>query len=66
MKAVLKKMMDPEEFLSEYGGQFAELAVSHIINRALEDLNMKLPKPTVNISDIRRQYHQAEVVAKAS
>jgi PPK2 family polyphosphate:nucleotide phosphotransferase len=45
---------------------FRDLAVSHIINRALEDLEMKLPKPTVNIADIRRQYHQAKLVAKAS
>jgi PPK2 family polyphosphate:nucleotide phosphotransferase len=45
---------------------FRDLAVSHIINRALEDLDMKLPKPTVNLADIRRQYHQAELVAKAS
>jgi len=45
---------------------FRDLAVSHVINRALEDLNMKLPKPTVNIADIRRQYHQAEAMAKAS
>ena len=44
---------------------FRDLAVSHIINRALEDLDMKLPKPTVNLADIRRQYHQAEL-AKAS
>jgi PPK2 family polyphosphate:nucleotide phosphotransferase len=45
---------------------FRDLAVSHSINRALEDLDMKLPKPTVNLADIRRQYHQAELVAKAS
>jgi PPK2 family polyphosphate:nucleotide phosphotransferase len=45
---------------------FRDLAVSHIINRALEGLDMKLPKPTVNLADIRRQYHQAELVAKAS
>jgi PPK2 family polyphosphate:nucleotide phosphotransferase len=43
---------------------FRDLAVSHIINRALEYLDMKLPKPTVNIADIRRQYHRAEATAK--
>ena len=45
---------------------FRDLAVSHIINRALEDLKMKLPKPTVNLDDIRRQYHKAKAAAKAS
>jgi PPK2 family polyphosphate:nucleotide phosphotransferase len=45
---------------------FRDLAVSHVITRAFESLDMKLPKPTVNIADIRRQYHQAEMVAKAS
>jgi PPK2 family polyphosphate:nucleotide phosphotransferase len=45
---------------------FRDLAISHIINRALEDLDMKLPKPTVNIANMRRQYHQAEMLAKAS
>jgi PPK2 family polyphosphate:nucleotide phosphotransferase len=45
---------------------FRDLAVSHVITRAFEGLDMKLPKPTVNIADIRRQYHQAEMVAKAS
>jgi PPK2 family polyphosphate:nucleotide phosphotransferase len=39
---------------------FRDLAVSHIINRAMEDLNMKLPEPTVKIADIRRQYKKAE------
>ena len=45
---------------------FRDLAVSHIINRALEDLKMKLPKPTVNLAQIRRLYHQAELTEKAS
>jgi len=45
---------------------FRDLAVSHIINRTLEGLNMKLPKPTLNIADIRRRYHKAEVAARAS
>ena len=43
---------------------FRDLAVSHIINRTLGDLDMKLPKPTVNIANIRRQYHRAEAMAK--
>jgi hypothetical protein len=25
----------------------------------MEDMDMQFPKPTVNISDIRRKYHQA-------
>ena len=45
---------------------FRDLAVSHIINRALEDLKMKLPKPSVNLAQIRRLYHQAELREKAS
>ena len=45
---------------------FRDLAVSHIITRTLEDLDMKLPKPTVNIADIRRRYHEAEGLAKPS
>ena len=45
---------------------FRDLAVSHIITSTLEDLDMKLPKPTVNIADIRRRYHEAEGLAKPS
>jgi hypothetical protein len=25
----------------------------------MEDMNMQLPKPTVNLAEIRREYHQA-------
>ena len=39
---------------------FRDLAVAHIINHTLEALNMKPPKPAVNIADIRRRYHEAE------
>ena len=45
---------------------FRDLAVSHVIAHTLDNLNMKLPKPTVDIEDIRRQYHQAAIKAKAS
>jgi len=45
---------------------FRDLAVSQIITRTLEDLDMKLPKPTVDIEDIRRRYHAVEVEAKAT
>jgi hypothetical protein len=26
----------------------------------MEDMEMQLPKPTVNLTEIRREYHQAE------
>jgi PPK2 family polyphosphate:nucleotide phosphotransferase len=39
---------------------FRDLAVSHIINHAMEDLKMKLPKPTVDLAEIRRQYNKAK------
>jgi hypothetical protein len=45
---------------------FRNLAVSQIIARTLEDLDMKLPEPSVNIAHIRRQHHAAEVEVKAS
>ncbi|HTH20382.1 MAG TPA: hypothetical protein VL912_09895, partial [Candidatus Udaeobacter sp.] len=38
---------------------FRDLIISQIIVRALEDMNMQLPKPTVNLAEIRRKYHQA-------
>ena len=39
---------------------FRDLAVSQIISRTLEDLNMKLPEPEVDLAYIRRRYHAAE------
>jgi PPK2 family polyphosphate:nucleotide phosphotransferase len=45
---------------------FRNLAVSQIISRTLEGLDMQLPKPEVDIARIRRRYHAAEVEAKAS
>jgi PPK2 family polyphosphate:nucleotide phosphotransferase len=39
---------------------FRDLAVSHIINHAMEDLKMELPKPTVDLAEIRRQYKKAK------
>lgn len=38
---------------------FRNLAVSHIIESALEALHMADPEPTVDIAAIRRAYHQA-------
>lgn len=38
---------------------FRDLAVSQIIVESLEGLQMELPKPTVDIDKIRREYHAA-------
>jgi PPK2 family polyphosphate:nucleotide phosphotransferase len=38
---------------------FRDLAVSEIIVAALQSMNIQVPKPTVNIEDIRRKYHSA-------
>jgi PPK2 family polyphosphate:nucleotide phosphotransferase len=38
---------------------FRDLAISQIIVRQMDDMNMQLPKPTVNLAEIRREYHQA-------
>ena len=38
---------------------FRNLAVSTIVAEALESLDIQLPKPTVNIAEIRRKYHEA-------
>ncbi|MBN2579730.1 MAG: polyphosphate kinase 2 family protein [Pirellulales bacterium] len=38
---------------------FRNLAVSQIIRRTLKNMNMKLPPPTVDLAEIRKQYHTA-------
>jgi PPK2 family polyphosphate:nucleotide phosphotransferase len=38
---------------------FRDLAISQIIVRAMEDMDMQFPKPTVNLAEIRRKYHEA-------
>ena len=38
---------------------FRDLSISQIITREMEEMDMQMPKPTVNLADIRRQYHQA-------
>lgn len=43
---------------------FRNLAVSKIIADSLEDMNLQMPKPTVDIEEIRRLYHQAETAEK--
>jgi len=46
---------------------FRNLAVSHIVADALEDMKLALPKPTVNLKEIRRLYHKdAEAAAGAA
>jgi PPK2 family polyphosphate:nucleotide phosphotransferase len=45
---------------------FRDLAISQIIVRQLEDMDMQLPKPTVNLAEIRREYHQAASPEKAN
>ncbi|QNT68845.1 polyphosphate kinase 2 family protein [Defluviicoccus vanus] len=42
---------------------FRNLAVSRIIADTLEDLGMKMPKPTVDLETIRQQYHAAATTA---
>src|SRR5206468_5316276 len=38
---------------------FRDLCISQIITHTMEEMKMQLPKPTVNLAEIRRQYHQA-------
>jgi PPK2 family polyphosphate:nucleotide phosphotransferase len=38
---------------------FRDLAISQIIVRQMEEMNMQFPKPTVNLAEIRREYHHA-------
>jgi len=45
---------------------FRNLAVSEVINHTFQALHMKMPKPTVNIDEIRKEYHEARKLAKAS
>jgi len=39
---------------------FRNLAISQIIADKLETLRIQVPKPTVNLSDIRKKYHAAK------
>jgi len=38
---------------------FRNLSISQIIARTMEEMDMKMPQPTVNLAEIRREYHQA-------
>jgi PPK2 family polyphosphate:nucleotide phosphotransferase len=42
---------------------FRDLAISQIVVRTLEDLDMNCPEPAVDITDIRSRYHDAEMKA---
>src|SRR5881398_4226760 len=44
---------------------FRDLAISQIIVRQMEAMRMQFPKPTVNVAEIRREYHQAADGEKA-
>jgi polyphosphate kinase 2 (PPK2 family) len=39
---------------------FRDLAISQIIVRQMEEMDMRVPKPTVDLAEIRRAYHQAQ------
>src|SRR5436189_5902712 len=39
---------------------FRDLAISQIIVRQMDDMNMQLPKSTVNLAEIRSEYHKAK------
>lgn len=45
---------------------FRDLAISQIIVQQMEEMDMQLPKPTVNLAEIRRQYHQAAEPEKSA
>jgi PPK2 family polyphosphate:nucleotide phosphotransferase len=44
---------------------FRDLAISQIIVGQMEEMDMQLPKPTVNLAEIRREYHRAKDGEKA-
>jgi PPK2 family polyphosphate:nucleotide phosphotransferase len=44
---------------------FRNLAISKIVVKTMEDLNMKYPEPTVDINEIRSRYHKAYKKEKA-
>jgi len=44
---------------------FRDLAVSQIIARTMEEMDMQMPKATVDLAKIRRDYHQAQDESKS-
>jgi PPK2 family polyphosphate:nucleotide phosphotransferase len=45
---------------------FRNLALSNIVADALEDMHLQMPKPSVDIEEIRRLYHQSVEAEKRS
>ena len=45
--------------------EFRDTAISHIVIRTLEELNMSLPQPVVDLERIHRRYHAAEAEANS-
>jgi len=45
---------------------FRDLAISQIIVQEMEAMEMQFPKPTVNLAEIRRKYHEAASLGKAN
>ncbi len=43
---------------------FRNLAVARIVTDALDDLDMKYPKPSVDLEEMRRRFHAAATAAK--
>jgi PPK2 family polyphosphate:nucleotide phosphotransferase len=43
---------------------FRNLAISHILETTLENIGIELPKPSVNLEEIRKKYHQEVVESK--
>ena len=44
---------------------FRNLAVARIVTDALDDLGMKYPKPSVDLKEMQRKYHDAAAAAKS-
>src|SRR5207248_11125932 len=44
---------------------FRSLAISQIIIQQMKDMDMQFPKPSVNLAEIRRKYHQASAEEKS-
>jgi PPK2 family polyphosphate:nucleotide phosphotransferase len=44
---------------------FRDLSISKIIASTMEEMDMHFPKPTVNLAEIRREYHQAAGAKKS-
>lgn len=45
---------------------FRDVAISTIVADAMEDLDMRFPKPTVDLDEIRRKYHAALLTERAN